>query len=279
MIPRKPGERIKTDRHDAVKLVRSLRAGDLSPVHVPTIEDEAFRDIVRAWGIARQDLKQARQRVKAFLLSHGVRYTGQARADWGPAHRRWISTFTFDSPWQQLAFAELRRTVEDRLEQCERIEAVLRDVAQQWRFFPVVQNLQAMRGIRFTTAVGMLAELGDLSRFEHPRQLMAWLGVTPSEHSSGGKRRLGSITKAGNSYAHRLLIEAAWSYRYPAKVSREIQKRHEGLPKKPSSIGHGTPRCGYASVTADSSREASTPTLQWSRLPASWPASSGISRE
>jgi transposase len=157
--------------------VRSLRAGDLSPVHVQTVEDEAFRDLVRTWGAARQDLKQAGQRLKAFLLSHDVRYTG--RADWGPAHRRWISGYTFDSNWQQLAFEEHRRTIEDRLAQCARLETALREMAPQWRFYPVVETLQALRGVQFTTAIGMLAELGDLSRFNHPRQLTAWLGLTP----------------------------------------------------------------------------------------------------
>ncbi|MCP3721154.1 MULTISPECIES: IS110 family transposase [unclassified Paraburkholderia] len=229
LIPRKPGERVKTDRRDAAKLVRALRAGDLSPVHVPTVEDEAFRDLVRTWGAAKQDLKQARQRLKAFLLVHDVRYTG--RADWGPAHRRWISSYSFDSHWQQLAFEEYRRTIEDRLAQCERLETALREMAPQWRFYPVVKALQALRGIQFTSAIGLLAELGDLSRFDHPRQLTAWLGLTPSEHSSGQRRRLGSITKAGNGHARHLLVEAAWSYRHPAKVSAVIQRRHEGLPK------------------------------------------------
>jgi transposase len=229
LIPRKPGERVKTDRRDAVKLVRSLRAGDLSAVYVPTVDDEAFRDLARAWVSAKDDLKRARQRVKAFLLSHGVRYTG--RADWGPAHRRWLSAFSFDSLWQQLAFDELRRTIEDRLAQCARLEAALREAVVNWRFYPVVLALQTMRGVQFTTAVGILAELGDLSRFAHPRQLMAWLGVTPCEHSSGDKRSQGSITKNGNSYARKLLIEAAWSYQHPARVSPEIQRRHEGIPK------------------------------------------------
>ena len=229
LIPRKPGERVKTDRRDAVKLVRSLRAGDLSAVYVPTVDDEAFRDLARAWVSAKDDLKRARQRVKAFLLSHGVRYTG--RADWGPAHRRWLSAFSFDSLWQQLAFDELRRTIEDRLAQCARLEAALREAVVNWRFYPVVLALQTMRGVQFTTAVGILAELGDLSRFAHPRQLMAWLGVTPCEHSSGDKRSQGSITRNGNSYARKLLIEAAWSYQHPARVSPEIQRRHEGIPK------------------------------------------------
>jgi transposase len=229
LIPKKPGERVKTDRRDAVKLVRSLRAGDLSAVYVPTVDDEAFRDLSRAWVSAKDDLKRARQRLKAFLLSHSVYYTG--RADWGPAHRRWISQYSFDSPWQQLAFEELRRTIDDRLAQRERLEAALREAVVNWRFYPAVLGLQTMRGVQFTTAVGMLAELGDLSRFAHPRQLMAWLGVTPCEHSSGEKRRQGSITKNGNSYARKLLVEAAWSYRHPARVSPDIQRRHEGIPK------------------------------------------------
>ncbi|MDT4853297.1 IS110 family transposase ISSso6 [compost metagenome] len=229
LIPKKPGERVKTDRRDAVKLVRSLRAGDLSAVYVPSVEDEAFRDLARAWVSAKDDLKRARQRLKAFLLSHSVRYSG--RADWGAAHRRWISEFAFDSACQQLAFNEYRRAIEDRLAQCSRLEAALREAVVNWRFYPAVLGLQAMRGVQFTTAVGLIAELGDLSRFEHPRQLMAWLGVTPAEHSSGDKRRQGSITKTGNSYARKLLVEAAWSYRHPARVSPDIQRRHEGIPK------------------------------------------------
>lgn len=229
LIPRKPGERVKTDKRDAVKLARALRAGDLSAVHVPTVEDEAFRDLARAWAAAREELRQARQRLKSFLLSHGVRYTG--RADWREAHRRWLSRYAFANAWQQLAFEEHRRTIEDRLAQCGRLEAALHEAVVHWRFYPVVLALQAMRGVQFITAIGMVSELGDLSRFGHPRQLMAWLGVTPSEHSSGAKRRQGSITKTGNSYARKLLIEAAWSYRHVARVAPQIQKRHEGLPK------------------------------------------------
>ncbi|MDR5839455.1 IS110 family transposase [Caballeronia sp. LZ034LL] len=229
LIPRKPGERVKTDRRDAIKLVRSLRAGDLSTVYVPSVEDEAFRDLARAWASAREDLRQARQRLKSFLLSHGVRYA--ARADWGPAHRRWLSKYSFESAWRQLAFEEHRRSIDDRVAQCERLEVALREAVIEWSFYPVVLALQTMRGIQFVTAVGMVSELGDLSRFEHPRQLMAWLGITPSEHSSGGTRRQGGITKAGNGYARKLLVEAAWSYRHPARVSKIMQPRHEGIPK------------------------------------------------
>lgn len=160
---------------------------------------------------------------------HDVRYAGTAK--WGPAHRRWLSEFSFPQPWSQIAFEEHRRAVDTAVTRCERLEGALREAAPAWRFYPVVQAIQALRGLQFTLAISLIAEIGELSRFEHPRQLMAWLGLTPSEHSSGGSRRLGGITKAGNGYARKALVEAAWSYRFPAKVSRIIQIRHEGLPK------------------------------------------------
>lgn len=229
LIARKPGDRVKTDRRDAIMLVKALRMGDLTAVHVPDVGDEAMRDLVRAWGAAKHDLRQARQRLKSFLLMHAVRYTG--KANWGPAHRRWLSRFVFPAPWAQIAFEEHRRAIEDRLAQCERLEAALHEAAPTWRWYPVVAAIQAMRGVQFTIAISLIAEIGDLARFDHPRQLMAWLGVTPSEHSSGASRKLGGITKAGNSYARKVLVEAAWSYRYPAKVSAIIQRRHAGLPK------------------------------------------------
>ena len=229
LIARKPGDRVKTDRRDAILLVKAHRMDDLARVHVPDVEDEAFRDLVRGWSASKHDLRQARQRLKSFLLVHSVRYSGTAK--WGPAHRRWLSEFVFPAPWSQIAFEELRRTIDDRLAQCERLEKALREAAPQWRFAPVIEAIQALRGVQFTVAVGLLAEIGDLSRFDNPRQLMAWLGVTPSEHSSGGSRKLGGITKAGNGYARKVLIEAAWSYRFPAKVSRIIELRHEHVPK------------------------------------------------
>lgn len=229
LIARKPGDRVKTDRRDAIMLVKALRAGDLTPVHVPDVADEALRDLVRAWSAAKHDLRQARQRLKSFLLMHDVRYAGTAK--WGPAHRRWLSEFTFPQQGSQIAYQEHLHAIDERLAQCERLETALREAAPAWRWYPVVQAIQALRGVQFTIAISLIAELGDLSRFEQPRQLMAWLGVTPSEHSSGGTRKLGGITKAGNSYARKALVEAAWSYRFPPKVSRLIQLRHEGLPK------------------------------------------------
>jgi len=230
LIAKKSGERVKTDRRDAANLVRRLRANDLTRVHVPDEGDEAFRDLVRAWGAAKEDLRKAKQRLKSFLLIHDVRYSG--KANWGDAHRRWLSEFVFVETWSQLAFQEHRQCIEDRTAQCARLEGLLRDAAPEWRFNPVIRALQALRGVQFAVAVGFVAEVGDLSRFDNPRKLMAWLGITSSEHTTGSKRRLGAITKAGNGYARRLMVEAAWSYRYPPKISTIIQKRQEGLPKE-----------------------------------------------
>ncbi len=228
-VARRPGDRVKTDQRDARKLVRALRMNDLSAVHVPDASDEAFRDFVRMWGAARRDLAKAKQRLKSFLLVHDVRYTG--KANWGPVHRRWLSRFVFKETNSQLAFQEHLHAIEDRFAQCERLEAMLREAACRWRFYPLIQAIQALRGVQFTVAVGLIAELGEISRFASAPQMMAWLGMTPSEHTSGERRRQGSITKCGNAHARRLLIEAAWAYRYPPKVSPSIQRRHEGLPK------------------------------------------------
>jgi transposase len=198
-------------------------------VYVPSVEDEAFRGPV-----ARVGERQRRSEACAATAEGFSAFTRRAlcRARrLGTGAPTLDQQYSFGNAWQQLAVEEMRRTIEDRLAQCDRLEAALREVVVNWRFYPVVLALQTMRGVQFTTAVGVLAELGDLSRFAHPRQLMAWLGVTPSEHSSGEKRRQGSITKNGNSYARKLLVEAAWSYQHPARVSPGIQRRHEGIPK------------------------------------------------
>lgn len=229
LVPKKPGDRVKTDRRDARKLVKELRGDNLSFVHVPDERDEAFRDLVRAWGAAKDDVRRAKQRLKSFLLVHGVRYEG--KGTWNDAHRRWLADFTFPQECSQLAFQEHKRALEDRFAQGTRLEEMLREAVPKWRFHPVIQALQALRGVQFTVAVGLVAEVGDLSRFDHPRQLMAWLGLVPSEYSTGTNVRRGGITRCGNGYARRLMVEAAWAYRYKPQVSRIIEKRHAGLPK------------------------------------------------
>ncbi|MGH8646833.1 MAG: IS110 family transposase [Gammaproteobacteria bacterium] len=229
LIPKKAGDRVKTDRRDAVQLARLMRSGDLAPVYVPEVADEAIRDLSRAREDALGDLKAAKYRLKAFLLRQDIRYEG--KANWGPAHLRWLAEVVCPTPAQQIVFQEYVRAVNEHHERLERIETELQERAKDWRLYPVVEALQALRGVQFTVALSTVAELGDLTRFDNPRQLMSYLGLTPSEYSSGNTRRLGGITKAGNAHARRTLIEGAWAYRYNAKVSRHIQQRQEALPK------------------------------------------------
>ena len=228
-IPKKAGDRVKTDRRDAVQLARLLRSGDLTPVYVPAVEDEAIRDLVRAREDALKDIKAAKARLKAFLLRQDLRYEG--RANWGAAHLRWLAEVVCPTPAQQIVFQEYVRAVSEHTERLQRLEAELQTQVQTWRWAPVVEAIQALRGIQFTVAVALIAELGDLSRFDNPRQLMSYLGLTPSEHTSGERRRQGGITKTGNSHARRALIEGAWAYRYPAKVRCHLQLRLEKLPQ------------------------------------------------
>jgi transposase len=234
LIPKKAGDRVKTDRRDAIQLARLMRSGDLTPIDIPAVEDEAIRDLSRAREDALWDLKAAKVRLKGFLLRHDIRYTG--RATWGPAHLRWLSEVICATPAQQIVFQEYVRAVTEHTERLERLEQALQEQTKTWRLLAVVEALQALRGVQFTVAVTIVAELGDLTRFENPKQLMSYLGLSPSEYSSGERRHQSSITKAGHSHARRALIEGAWAYRYPAKVSRHLQLRLEQLPKSIQDI-------------------------------------------
>ncbi len=227
LIPRKAGDRVKTDPRDAVQLARLLHSGDLIPVYVPRLEDEAIRDLCRAREDVVRDLKAAKSRLKALLLRLDIRYTGTA--NWSKAHLRWLSTVVCPTPAQQIVFQEYVRAVSQHTERLALLETELHELAATWRLYPVVEALQALRGVKFTVAITVVAEVGDLTRFDNPRQLMAYLGLVPSEHTTSGKRRLGCITKTGNSHARRVLVEGSWAYRHPAKVSRVIQVRLENL--------------------------------------------------
>jgi transposase len=229
MIPRRAGERVKTDRRDAVQLARLMRSGDLTAVYVPEPGDEAIRDLSRAREAVRDDLNAARFRLKAFLLRHDIRYEG--RASWGPAHLRWLASIALPTPAAQFTFQEYVNTVSERTERLRRIQTELLEQAKAWRLFPVVEAYQALRGVQFTVALTAVAELGAIARVGNPRQLLSYLGHTPAEYSTGARRRLGGITKAGNAHARRALVEAAKAYRYKAKVSPAIQQRQEHLPK------------------------------------------------
>jgi transposase len=229
LIPTKAGDRVTTDRRDAVQLARLARSGDLTPVYVPTVEDEAIRDLTRAREDTLGDLKDAKFRLKAFLLRHDIRYTG--RANWSPAHLRWLSEVVCPTPAQHIVFQEYVRAVTEHTERLQRLEQELQEHVKAWRVHPVVEALQALRGVQCTVAVTTVAELGDLTRFDTPRELMKFLGRIPSEYSTGERRRQGAITKAGNTHARRALVEGAWAYRYPAKVRRHLQLRLEKQPK------------------------------------------------
>lgn len=234
LIPRKPGDRVKTDRRDAVTLARLLRSGDLDAIYVPTVDDEAIRDLSRAREDAVRDLKRSKVRLKAFLLRQDIRYEG--RANWNAAHLRWLAPVVCPTPAQQIVFQEYVHTVTEQTARLRRLEEELHTAVTTWRLQPVVAAVQALRGLDLTGAVTLIAEVGDLTRFDTPRKLMSYLGLTPSEYSSGASRRQGGITKAGNGHARRALVEGAWAYRYPAKVSRHLQLRLEKVPSEVQAI-------------------------------------------
>jgi transposase len=233
-IPRAPGERVKTDRRDALKLARLARAGDLIAVRVPDSADEAVRDLVRAREDAVREQRNARHRLKALLLRNGIAYTG--RSAWTGGHLRWLARVNLPQPAQQLAFQEYLHAISESAARIARLEQALRDLQADWPLAPVVAALQALRGVQLIAAITLVAEIQDFWRFPSPRQLMAYLGLVPGEHSSGPKRRLGSITKAGNSPARRMLVEIAHHYRYPARVSPAIAQRQAQLPKAVTDI-------------------------------------------
>lgn len=227
LIPKKSGERIKNDTRDAKTLARLHRAGELTAVYVPEAQDEAMRDLSRAREDAVIAGRKAKQRLKAFLLRHGMTYSG--KTSWSKAHFNWLADIAMPHPAQQIAFQEYIDAVHETLKRIERLTEQIRQMVPDWRLAPIVDALQAARGVSLIVAVTMLAEIGDLTRFEHPGQLMAYLGLVPSEHSSGESIKRGGITKAGNGHARRVLIEAAWAYRLQPRISRVLLRRHENV--------------------------------------------------
>jgi transposase len=234
LIPRRPGDRVKTNRRDAQTLCRLLRADELTAVWVPDETHEAVRDLVRTRAMAVEDYRRKRQHVTSFLLRHGRSYDG--KTSWRGRHKRWLDGQNFPHPAQRLAFQEMLNAVWATVERMDRLEAALIEIVPTWTMAPVVSAFQAMRGVRFMTAATLVAEAGDLRRFDHPRQLMAFLGLVPSERSTGERKRQGGITKAGNSSARKALVEAAWTYRHSAGIGVQHQHRQEGLPPQVRDI-------------------------------------------
>ena len=226
-MPRKSGDRVKTDRRDAITLARLHRAGELTPVYVPELEDKALRDLVRAREDTQKALRKSKQQLGAFLLRHHIIYSGKTM--WTSAHFNWLSDISMAHPAQQVTLQEYIDTVDSNAKGVDRLTAQIFDLSDQSRLSPLIKALQAMRGISLIVAATVAAELGDLRRFANPAQMMAYLGLVPSEHSSGEKTRRGGITKTGNGHVRKALIEAAQAYRLPARKSRVIRKRQENL--------------------------------------------------
>lgn len=234
MIPRKAGDRLKTDRRDAMGLARLHRAAELTAVWVPDREQEAVRDLTRA----REDMKsvelKARQRLNHFLLRHGLVYGGKSR--WTKAYYRWLEQVRFDYPVQQIVLQEYVDAVKEAQRRVAGLESQMRQVLSSWSLGAVAESLMALRGVSLIVAMTTLAELGDITRFDSPQELMGFLGLVPSEHSSGNNRRQGRITRTGNGHVRRVLVEAAWSHRFPARKTRCIQARAEKTSKEVQAI-------------------------------------------
>jgi transposase len=224
-VPRRPGDRVKTDRRDALTLAGLARAGELTFVSIPDERDEAIRDLSRARIDAVRARLKARQQLKALLLRHGRRYSG--KTSWNAAHERYLAAVSFNHRAQNVAFVEYRHAVSEAQARVQRLSEALTQELEDWRMRPLVQGLMTLRGVDQLVATTLIAELGELKRFAHPRELMGYLGLVPSEYTSGEKRRLGRITKTGNSHVRRVLIEAAWNYRFPPRITVPLQKRQE----------------------------------------------------
>jgi transposase len=229
LIPRKPGDRVKTDRRDAVSLAKQLRAGELTAVWVPDTAHEAMRDLTRAREAAVEDLRRKRQQVSAFLLRQGRHYEGKTA--WTKTHLKWLASQTLDYWEQRIAFEEMLLAVHQAADRIERLGQAIRTALPDWSLAEVVRGLMAMRGMDLISAAGFVAEIGDLSRFQTPRELMAYLGLVPSEESTGDRVKRGPITKSGNRRARRILVECAWSYQHPPRVGKSKQATVAAAPR------------------------------------------------
>jgi transposase len=228
LIPKKPGDRVKTNRRDALDLARQLRAGELTAVWVPDERHEAMRDLTRAREAAVEDLRGKRQQVSSFLLRQGRHYPG--KKTWTKAHMSWLASQKLGHAEQRIAFEEMLLAIRQAAERIARLEEAIRAAVPDWSLCEVVTALMAMRGIDLISAAAFLAEIGDLSRFATPRELMAYLGLVPSEHSTGDTIKRGPITKAGNRRARRILVECSWSYRHPPRVGKKKEEKVAAAP-------------------------------------------------
>jgi transposase len=234
LIPKKAGDRVKTDRRDALQLAKLFRAGELTGVWVPDERHEAMRELTRARGAAIVDLRRKRQHVSAFLLRHGRHYPGKTA--WTKTYMRWLAGLKLAHGEERIVFEEMLLAVGQAAERVARLEEAIRAAVPDWSLASVVPALMAMRGFDLIAATGLLAEIGDLRRFRTPRELMAYLGLVPTEASSGGTVKRGPITKAGNGRARHILVEGAWSYQHPPRVGQDKQAKVAAAPEAARSI-------------------------------------------
>ncbi len=234
MTPTRSGDRVKTDKRDARKLARLLRAGELTAVYIPEPTDEAMRDLCRARTDAVDDRRRSRHRLKGFLLRHGYRYQGKSA--WSAAHERYLRELVLPHPAMKVILEEYLQAIAAAGERIERCEVGMRDLLEKWRLAPAVRALMAMKGFQTVAAMILVSELGEVHRFAHPRQVMAYLGLVPTENTSSDKRRQGRITKCGNAHARWLLVECAQHYATPPKVSAHLSRRQQGQPAR--GAGH-----------------------------------------
>ncbi|MFB5192718.1 IS110 family transposase [Alicyclobacillus fastidiosus] len=235
LIPTKQGDRVKTDKRDALRLAKLFRAGELTPVFVPNEENEALRDLVRAREDAIEDRLRARHQLSKFLLRHERRPQTKLRA-WGKMHERWLDGLSWTDRREQIVFQEYRHHLQEIGGRISRLEAAIHMEATESERASVIQALQTLRGVAEVVATSLVAEVGEFKRFRNPKQLMAYAGLVPREYSSGSSRWQGGITKTGNSHLRRVLGEAAWCYRYKPAVKRAIKKRQEGQSPKVQDI-------------------------------------------
>ena len=233
-VPSKAGERVKTDKRDARKLARFHRAGELTAIHIPEARDEAVRDLCRARSDASQALARSKQQLGMFLLRNGFRYEG--KTNWTQAHMNYLRQLRMPHPAQQLVVEEYIMEVDAGVARVDRIEQHMKDLLPSWERQPYVRALMAFRGFQEVAAMTEISELGDLSRFSHPRQLMGYLGLVSNEHSSGEKRRQGGITKTGNGHARWMLIECASHYSHTPRVSPNLSARQAGQSQEVKAI-------------------------------------------
>ena len=234
LIPKKSGERKKTDKRDARKLAGLSRAGELTAVHIPDVEDEVIRDVCRGRSDAVQALARTKKQLKSFLLRNGYHYSG--KANWSEPHMRYLRELVMPAPAQKMILEEYIQRMDALSGQIKRIEDQMRQLLETWKRRPLVEGLMGMRGFQMVAAMVIVSEIGHFGRFKHPKQLMAYLGLVPSEESSGDTRRMGSITKSGNAHARWMLIESAGHYDMPPKISKALSKRQEGLSNEVKAV-------------------------------------------